>query len=133
MRFKASAGSGSKVVTTRHASEPAPKRKRKHSVLKGVEDALADAAAAAGVLSMDARAPPGGRPKADDRLWNKTQRDASEASEETGEEHHAQAVFHVRWSGGPKVASVQRHDRLSLLRNIRKSYLDGRHNSARSY
>jgi hypothetical protein len=46
---------------------------------------MADAAAAAHAMSMDARAPPGSRPKTDDRLRNKTQRAASEASDETGD------------------------------------------------
>jgi len=82
-RFRARAGSGSKLVITPHASETAPKRKRKHSVLTGVQDAMADATA--GAITMDARAPPGRRPKTDDRLRNRTQTAASEASDETGD------------------------------------------------
>jgi hypothetical protein len=82
-RYKPTSGAGPKLVITPHASVPAAKRKRKSPMLMGVQDAMADATA--GAMSMDARAPPGSRPKTDDRLRNKTQRAASEASEETGE------------------------------------------------
>jgi hypothetical protein len=83
VRYKDSAGSGSKLVITPHASEPAPKKKRRSPMLMAVQDAMADATA--GAMSMDARAPPGSRPKTDDRLRNRTQTAASEASDETGD------------------------------------------------
>ena len=83
-RYKPTSGAGSKLVITPHASVPSAKRKRRsHPMLMGDQDAMADATA--GAMSMDARAPPGDRPKTVERLRNKTHRAASEASEETGE------------------------------------------------
>ena len=79
-----SGGSGKLVVTPLPKNAPgAAKRRRQTSILGGLQDAMADAAA--GAMSIDARDAPGSRKKADGKL-RKQASDEAESEKEQDEE-----------------------------------------------
>ena len=78
-------GKSGELVVTPHPNKASgtAKRKRQTSILKGLQDAMTDAAA--GAMSIDARDAPGSRKKADGKL-RKPASDEAESEKEQDEE-----------------------------------------------
>ena len=68
-------------MITKKVPVSAPKKRKNRSIVVGAQDAMVDAAAAAGAVSMDVRAPPPSRTRPS---RTHIEAAASEASEEMG-------------------------------------------------
>ena len=84
--YKPKSGRSGELVVTPHQKKASgsAKRKRHTSIIEGVQDAMADAAA--GAMSMDARDAPGSRKKADVKSRKQASDEAESEREQDGEE-----------------------------------------------